>query len=68
MTELGLPPPRFTRRLRISGLLIGLGLVIEAATLYSGHALAFVAYLVLGCSLVAAGIVVYLWAVILKSL
>jgi hypothetical protein len=60
--------PRLAKRLRLSGLLIALGLVIEAATLYSGHPLAFIAYLVFGCSLVAAGIVVYLWAIVLKSL
>jgi hypothetical protein len=60
--------PRLAKRLRLSGLLIALGLVIEAATLYSGHPLGFIAYLVFGCSLVAAGIVVYLWAIVLKSL
>jgi hypothetical protein len=68
MVEPGPPPPRFAQRLRISGLLIVLGLLIETATLYSGHPLAFVAYLVFGGSLVAAGLLVYLWAVVFKSL
>jgi len=60
-------PVRLAKRLRISGILISLGLLIEAATLFSGHPLAFVAYLVFGASLVAIGILVYFW-VVLQSL
>lgn len=68
MAEPGEQGSRLARRLRISGLLLALGLVIEAVTLYSGHPLAFVVYLFVGSSLVAAGILVYLWAVVFKSL
>lgn len=66
MAEPGVLEARLAKRLKISGLLIALGLVIEAATLYSGHPLAFVAYLVFGASLVGAGILVYFWVVLLS--
>jgi heme A synthase len=59
--------PHLEKRLRVAALLIVVGLMVESATLYSGHPLAFVAYLLFGCSLVAAGVLTYLWAVIPKS-
>lgn len=52
--------PRLARRLRLAGLLIGLGLLIEAATLFWPHPTAFLAFLFLGGSLVTAGVVLYL--------
>ena len=55
--------PRLARRLRLAGLLIGLGLLIEAATLFWPHPTAFLAFLLLGGSLVAIGVVLYLLSI-----
>ena len=63
MADPGELPQRLAKRLRVSGVLIALGLAIEAATLYSGHPLAFVVYLAGGASLVGAGVLAYLWAI-----
>lgn len=55
--------PRLARRLKVAGLLVGLGLLIEAATLFWSHPTAFLAFLLLGGVLVAAGVVLYLWMI-----
>jgi predicted membrane channel-forming protein YqfA (hemolysin III family) len=52
--------PRLVRRLRLAGLLVGLGLLIEAATLFWPHPTAFLAFLLVGGLLVAVGVVLYL--------
>jgi polyferredoxin len=54
---------RLARRLRLAGLLLGLGLLIEAATLFWQHPTAFLAFLLVGGALVAAGILVYLFTI-----
>ena len=51
---------KLPRRLRWAGLLVGLGLVVEAATLGWSHPTAFLVFLLVGGALVAAGILVYL--------
>ncbi|HEX7184431.1 MAG TPA: hypothetical protein VF756_21575 [Thermoanaerobaculia bacterium] len=56
--------PRLVRRLRLSGLLVSLGLLIEAATLFWPHPTAFLAFLLLGGLLVAVGVVLYLAAIV----
>ncbi|MEI9815369.1 MAG: hypothetical protein WDO18_23170 [Acidobacteriota bacterium] len=48
------------RRIRIAGLLVAAGLVVQIATLIPVHPLAFVAFIVIGCPLVAAGMVLFL--------
>lgn len=55
--------PRLARRLKLAGLLVGLGLLIEAATLFWSHPTAFLAFLLLGAVLVAAGVVLYLLSI-----
>jgi hypothetical protein len=55
--------PRLTRRLRLAGLLLGLGLLIEAATLFWPHPTAFLAFLLAGGLLVAAGTLLYLLSI-----
>lgn len=55
--------PRLARRLRLAGLLLGLGLLIEAATLFWPHPTAFLVFLLLGGVLVAAGVVLYLFTI-----
>lgn len=52
--------PRLVSRLRLAGLLVGLGLLIEAATLFWPHPTAFLAFLLVGGSLVAIGVLLYL--------
>ena len=55
--------PRLVRRMRLAGLLVSLGLLIEAATLFWKHPTAFLAFLLLGGLLVAVGVVLYLVAI-----
>jgi len=51
------------RRLRISGLLVSLGLIVEAITMLWSHPTAFLVFLLLGGSLVAAGVLLYLFSI-----
>lgn len=48
------------RRLKVSSGLVFVGLVVEIVTLYWSHPLAFLAFLLMGGILVAAGIALYL--------
>ena len=50
------------QRLRISGLLLIAGLVIETFSLLWSHPIAFLIFLLLGGALMAAGILVYLYS------
>ena len=50
------------RRIRWAGLIISLGLVIQTCTLFWTHPLAFMAFLLVGCPLVAAGLLLYLYS------
>jgi hypothetical protein len=52
------------RRIRWASLLIGAGLLVQLASLLVTHPLAFVAFLMIGCPLMAAGIVLYLFSLI----
>ena len=56
--------PRLARRLRLAGLLLALGLLIEAATLFWPHPTAFLVFLLLGGALVAAGVLLYLISIV----
>ena len=50
-----------TKRVRIAGVLILLGLVIESLSLMWNHPLSFITFLAVGGLLLGAGIVVYLF-------
>jgi hypothetical protein len=52
------------RRLRISGVLIILGLLVELLSLIRIHPLAFMAFLVIGGALLLAGVVLYLFSLV----
>jgi hypothetical protein len=52
------------RRLRISGMLILLGLVVEALSLIRIHPLAFLGFMFVGGGLLVAGIVIYLYSLV----
>jgi hypothetical protein len=53
-----------TKRLRLSGSLIIVGLVVQALSLMWNHPLSFIAFISLGGLFLAAGIVVYLLALV----
>lgn len=57
-------PPAIERRLRLAGVLVCLGLVIQLLTLVRIHPLAFVAFIVIGCPLVLAGLLLYLYSIV----
>ena len=57
----------FAGRLRLSGLLIALGLGVELATLFWNHPLSFFLFLGLGTLLVGAGMLLYLWSVVTRG-
>jgi len=59
-----MPRPLIERRIRLAGLLIGLGLLSQLVTFLWIHPLAFMAFLLVGCPLVAIGIVVYLYSLV----
>lgn len=50
------------RRIRIAGVLIVLGLLLQMLTLLFTHPLAFMCFLMVGCPLVAAGTLLYLYS------
>ena len=50
------------RRIRWSSLLVGAGLLVQLGSLLVIHPLAFMAFLVVGCPLMAAGILLYLFS------
>lgn len=60
----GVASPVLRRRLKLAGMLLAGGLVVEAMTLQWAHPTAFLVFLLLGIALVVAGIVVYLLALI----
>lgn len=52
------------RRIRWACILVVLGLTVQLLTLLWVHPLSFVAFLLIGCPLVAAGILLYLWSLV----
>ena len=56
------PMSKLERRLRISGILIILGLIVELVSLRSSHPTAFLFFLIVGGMLMAAGMVFYLFS------
>lgn len=57
------PSAKLTRRLKLSGLLVGLGLAVEALTMGWSHPTAFLAFLLLGGTMVGLGALLYLYAI-----
>ena len=52
------------KRLRWAGLLIALGLLVQLLTFVRIHPLSFMAFAVIGCPLVLAGAVLYLYSIV----
>jgi hypothetical protein len=59
-----MPAITIERRIRWSGLLIVLGLLLQMLTLLWTHPLAFMCFLMIGCPLVAAGMLVFLYSLV----
>jgi hypothetical protein len=51
-------------RLKLSGILIAAGLVLEVATLYWSHPITFVAFILGGGTLVGLGVLLYLYSLV----
>jgi len=62
--EDGVSAESLYKRLQLSGALVAAGLIVEVVTLYWAHPLAFVAFIVLGGTLVAAGTLLYLYSIV----
>jgi hypothetical protein len=56
--------PLVESRIKWASLLIGAGLLIQLGTLFRVHPLAFVAFVVVGCPLIGAGVFIYLWSLV----
>lgn len=56
--------PVIERKIRLAGILVALGLIIQWLTLTRAHPLAFVAFLLIGCPLVGAGVLLYLYSLL----
>ena len=56
--------PLVERRLRKAGLLTAVGLVIQLMTFIWIHPLAFIAFAVISCPLVVAGVLLFLYSLI----
>ena len=54
-------------RLRLAGVMIAAGLAFQVLTLLVHHPLAFVAFIGVGCPLVAGGVAMFLWGLISSS-
>jgi hypothetical protein len=52
------------RRLKVSSILVSAGLGVEVATLFWSHPLTFVAFILLGGTLVGMGILLYLYSIV----
>jgi hypothetical protein len=54
--------PLIERRLRWAGFLIALGLIVQLTTFIWIHPLAFIAFAVIACPLIAAGVLLFLYS------
>lgn len=55
---------KLTKRLQLSGVLLACGLIVEVVSIYWAHPLAFVLFIVLGGTMVAAGALLYLYSIV----
>jgi hypothetical protein len=56
-----MPATLIESRIRIAGLLVGLGLLLQILTLFWIHPLSFMAFILIACPLVGLGILLYLY-------
>jgi hypothetical protein len=55
------------KRIRWSGLLVVTGLLVQLMTMSWSHPLAFMAFLVIGCPITLAGVLLYLFSLATKG-
>jgi predicted membrane channel-forming protein YqfA (hemolysin III family) len=55
---------RLQRRLRVSGVLIILGLIVEALSLIRIHPLAFLSFMLIGGVFLVSGVLIYLYVLV----
>lgn len=60
-------PTKLEKRLRVAGLLVVLGLIVELVTLHWAHPTAFLFFLFLGGGLMGLGILFYLYSLVSSS-
>jgi hypothetical protein len=56
--------PNIEKRVRLAALLICVGLLVQLITLVRIHPLAFMAFILIGCPLVLAGLLLYLYSIV----
>jgi hypothetical protein len=56
--------PSIERRIRWSGFFVVAGLVVQTLTLFWTHPLAFMCFILVGCPLVGAGILLFLYSLV----
>ncbi len=56
--------PNIEKRLRLAALLVCLGLLVQLITLVRIHPLAFMAFVLISCPLVVAGVLLYLYSIV----
>lgn len=56
--------PRIEGRIRLSGILIAAGLILQLITYLWIHPLAFMAFILISCPLIAIGILIYLYSLV----
>ena len=61
------PSAATERRIRLASVLVCLGLLVLLLTLVRIHPLAFVAFTVIGCPLLLAGILLFLYSIVSHS-
>jgi hypothetical protein len=59
-----LSPNALEKRLQIAGLLVILGLLVEASCLFCARPLAFVLFVSVGVTLLGAGLLLYLYSLV----
>ena len=64
MANAGMPRVSVERRVRLAAILICLGLIVLLLTLLRIHPLAFMAFILIGCPLVLAGILLFLYSIV----
>ena len=64
MKNAGIPVAIIERRVRLAAILICLGLAVLLLTLVRVHPLAFMAFILMGCPLVVAGILLFLYSIV----
>jgi hypothetical protein len=59
--------PEMVKRIRWSGLLVASGLIVQLLTMARAHPLSFMAFLLIGCPLMLAGVGLFLISLVSKD-